>query len=72
MRALPRREDLAWVPATAVAVSPRLVIPSQQGLSDFSAPLDDQLRAIRRKLWIFQHDARLIAREDREGLPPER
>jgi hypothetical protein len=24
-----------------------------QGLSDFSAPLNDQLRAIRRKLWIF-------------------
>ena len=25
----------------------------QQDLSEFSAPLDDQLRAIRRKLWIF-------------------
>ena len=24
-----------------------------QGLSDFSAPLNDQLRAIRRKLWIL-------------------
>ncbi len=24
-----------------------------QGLSDFSAPLNDQLRAIRRKLWVF-------------------
>ena len=44
----------------------------EYGLSHCSTPLRIALATIRRKLWIRQYEASVIAREDRVDLPPER